>query len=56
MTRDVTFAPVEGRINDRIDAAYRAKDRDSAYLSPMIAAGPRAATFEIIPTETMKNG
>jgi hypothetical protein len=56
MTRDVTFAPVDGRMNDRIDEAYRAKYRDSAYLSPMIAAGPRAATVEIIPTETLNNG
>jgi hypothetical protein len=43
------------RINDRIDAAYRAKYRESAYLSPMIAAGPRAATVEVVPTEILKH-
>jgi hypothetical protein len=49
MTREVTFEPVEGPINDRIDDAYRAKYRGSPYLKPMIAARARSATVKIIP-------
>jgi hypothetical protein len=44
MTKEVTFEPVDGPINDRIDDAYRAKYHDSPYLSPMIGARARAAT------------
>src|SRR5438874_11099188 len=49
MTREVSFEPVEGPINDRIDDAYRAKYRGSPYLSPMIGAGPRSATVKVMP-------
>ena len=49
MTRDVTFEPVNGPIDDRIDAAYRAKYRGSPYLSPMIGARARAATVKVVP-------
>ena len=49
MTRDVSFEPVEGPINDRIDAAYRAKYASSPYLSPMISPRARAATIRITP-------
>src|SRR5205823_14865970 len=35
MTKEVTFEPVEGSINDEIDDAYRAKYKDSPYLKPM---------------------
>jgi hypothetical protein len=38
--KEVTFEPVDGPINDRIDAAYRSKYHGSPYLRPMI--GPRA--------------
>ena len=47
MTWDVSFEPVEGPINDRIDDAYRAKYRGSPYLDPMIDAGPRSATVKV---------
>ena len=40
MTKEVTFEPVEGPINDRIDDAYRAKYKGSPYLSPMIGRRP----------------
>src|SRR5882672_439990 len=40
MTKEVTFEPVGGRINDRIDDAYRTKYASSPYLKPMI--GERA--------------
>ena len=49
MTKEVTFEPVEGPINDRIDDAYRAKYHGSPYLSPMIGAGPRSATVKVMP-------
>jgi hypothetical protein len=51
-TREVTFEPVEGPINERIDDAYRTKYKGSPYLPPMLAAGPRAATVKIVPRDT----
>jgi hypothetical protein len=45
MTKEVTFEPVDGPIND----AYRAKYRGSPYLSPMIAARARSATVKVMP-------
>ena len=51
MTREVTFEPADGPINDRIDDAYRSKYRGSPYLSPMI--GARApATVKVMSRET----
>src|SRR5271169_6830463 len=52
MTKEVAFEPVEGRVNDRIDDAYRAKYRGSPYLSPMIGARARAAAVKMMPRET----
>lgn len=52
MTKEVTFEPVSGAINDRIDNAYRAKYRTSPYLDPMISSRARAATVKIMPRET----
>jgi hypothetical protein len=52
MTKEVTFEPVEGQINDRIDDAYRAKYHGSPYLSPMIGARARYATVKVVPHET----
>lgn len=51
MARDVSFEPVEGTVNDRIDDAYRAKYAASPYLAPMVAARARAATVRITPKE-----
>lgn len=48
MTRDVTFEPVNGSINDRIDDAYRAKYKGSPYLAPMIGTRARSATIRIV--------
>lgn len=48
-TRDVTFEPVTGPINDRIDDGYRAKYATSPYLDPMIGPRTRAATIRITP-------
>jgi len=52
MTKEVTFKPVAGPINDRIDDAYRAKYRGSPYLSSMIDARARSATVKVMPRET----
>ena len=49
MTREVTFEPVDGPMNDRIDDAYRAKYKSSPYVSPMIGKRARAATVRIMP-------
>jgi len=47
MTRDVTFEPADGSINDRIDDAYRAKYKGSPYLAPMIGTRARSATIKV---------
>jgi hypothetical protein len=52
MTNEVTFEPVNGTINDRIDDAYQAKYRGSPYLPPMISARARSATVKVMPRET----
>jgi hypothetical protein len=52
MTKEVTFEPVDGTINNRIDDAYRAKYSGSPYLSPMIGARARSATVKVMPRET----
>lgn len=55
MTKEVTFEPIDGTINDRIDAAYRAKYHDSPYLNPMIGAQTRSATVKVRPRETTES-
>ncbi len=52
MTKEVTFEPVNGAINDLIDDAYQAKYRGSPYLPPMISARARSATVKATPRET----
>ena len=49
ITKEVTFEPVHGAINDRIDEAYQTKYNMSPYLKPMIGARARAATARVIP-------
>ena len=51
MTKEVSFEPVEGPINDSIDDAYRSKYAGSTYLKPMIGARARAATVKIMPRD-----
>ena len=48
-THEVDFAPGDPELNGRIDEAYRAKYTGSAYLPPMVVAGPREATVEVVP-------
>ena len=38
MIKEITFQPVDGPINDPIDAAYRTKYHGSPYLDSMIGA------------------
>ena len=40
MAKQVAFEPADDAIQDRIDEAYRAKYKNSPYLSPII--GKRA--------------
>ena len=49
MTKEVSFEPVDGKINDRIDDAYGTKYKGIPYLSPMMGARARAATVKITP-------
>ena len=51
MTKGVTFEPVEGPINDRIDDAYKAKYSKSPYLGSMISAHARSSTVKIMPRD-----
>ncbi|GHH03480.1 DUF2255 family protein [Pseudodonghicola xiamenensis] len=46
---EVGFAPVEGALNDQVDAAYKAKYANSSYLAPMISQRSRAATVRVTP-------
>ena len=45
----MAFTPVQGDVNDRIDAAYSEKYAGSPYLSPMISTKTRAATVRVDP-------
>lgn len=47
----VSLSPVaaDARLTGEIDDAYRQKYQDSAYLLPMLQAGPQSATIEILP-------
>ena len=48
-TTEVCFEPADGEVNDRIDAAYRAKYSSSPYLKAMISDRARSATVRISP-------
>lgn len=47
VTKDVFFEPISGKVDDRIDEAYRRKYARSPYLEPMIGERARAATVRI---------
>ena len=51
ITKEVTFEPADGAINNRIDDAYRAKYKGSEYLSPMIGRRARSAADKVMPRE-----
>src|SRR5947209_6374039 len=44
MTKEITFEPVVGAINDRIDEAYWEKYRGNPYVNSMVGASARSAT------------
>jgi hypothetical protein len=52
MTKEVSFEPLDGAIQDRIDDAYRAKYKGSPYLSPMVGTRARSATVKVVPRGT----
>jgi hypothetical protein len=49
MTKEVAFEPVDGKINDRIDDAYKTKYKGSPFLKSMVSARARSATIKIAP-------
>ncbi|HLH02770.1 MAG TPA: DUF2255 family protein [Bryobacteraceae bacterium] len=49
INKEAEFESVDGPISGRIDDAYRAKYKSSAYLDPMISARARSATVKITP-------
>ena len=49
MTRDVSFDPVVGPLNDQIDDAYSAKYRSSPYHDSMTNRKARSATVKVSP-------
>jgi hypothetical protein len=51
ITKEITFEPVDGAINDRIDEAYAAKYKGSSYLKPMISTRARSATVKVMPRQ-----
>ncbi|WP_248928890.1 DUF2255 family protein [Paenibacillus hamazuiensis] len=52
MTKEVTFEPVDGKMDDLIDNAYRAKYKGSPYLNSMISTRARSATVKVVPRGT----
>ena len=55
ITKEVTFEPIDGEINDSIDEAYRAKYKSSPYVKPMISARARSATIRIMPRDASRS-
>mgnify|MGYP001014987622 CR=1 FL=1 len=51
LTRDVTFEPVDGPVNEAVDQAYRAKYGSSPYLSAMIGDQVQCTTVKIMPRD-----
>ncbi|RJT31994.1 DUF2255 family protein [Mesorhizobium waimense] len=52
LAREVSFEPVDGAVNDPIDAAYRGKYAASPYLAAMVGPRARSATIKISPRNT----
>jgi hypothetical protein len=51
ITKEVSFESVNGAIHDPIDDAYRAKDKGSPSLSPMIGTRACSATVNVMPRD-----
>jgi hypothetical protein len=54
MTKEVTFEPVDGEVNNLIDSTYEKKYKGSPYLKPMISDRVRSATIKITPHDFQK--
>ena len=54
MTKEVTFEPVDGEVNNLIDSTYEKKYKGSPYLKPMISDRARSATIKITPHDFQK--
>ena len=52
ITKEVSFQPVEGSVQDRIDDAYRAKYKGSPFLGAMTGTRARGATIQVVPRES----
>lgn len=48
MEKFVRFEPVSGKINEKIDDAYRVKYAGSPYLKSMVSEKAKAATIQIL--------
>jgi hypothetical protein len=51
ITREVTFEPATGPINERIDNAYRMKYKGSKYLVSMVDSRLHSVTVKVLPRE-----
>ena len=51
MTKEVTFEPADGPINNLVDEAYHSKYHGSLYLSAMSGTRARFATVKVMTRE-----
>lgn len=51
VAKEVNFETVDGRVNDLVDDAYRAKYDGSPFRDPMISARVRSATLRVLPRD-----
>jgi hypothetical protein len=49
ITKEVSFEPAVGPINDLVDDAYQSKYGGSPYLGSMIGSRARSATVKVLP-------
>ena len=54
VAKDVSFAPADPMLHERIDAAYRAKygHYDAQYVDPTLTPQARTATIKLVPRST----
>ena len=52
LTKEISFDPVDGPIDDLVDQAYRATYRRTRYIDSMVRAGAPSATVKVMPRET----
>jgi hypothetical protein len=50
VSKDVALPAADGKVNDAVDAAFRAKyGRYAGYVEPMVAPQARATTLRLVP-------